>query len=257
MFSIPVEPLFVGILVMVRVSLFLSFMPVFGDVFVPVRVRLALGLAITLVLTPLLYRTPLTFPFTIAGFLVVLLPEALLGMAFGLVGRILFAIFQYTGNIIGEQLGFHMAQTIDPSQEQQVTVMAQLLFICALLVFFGVDAHHLFFHALSVSFAELPPGSLGFSFHLHDFFREQGARMFYLAVQMSLPIIAVIFVVNAGMGMLAKAVPQIQVFFESFIVRIIIGLFMLSAVIGFIVNQMVEVFGRLWPDLETLILLMR
>ncbi|MFP4381248.1 MAG: flagellar biosynthetic protein FliR [Candidatus Sumerlaeia bacterium] len=257
MFSIPIEPLLVGILVMIRVAMFFAFMPVFGDIFVPIRVRMLLALAVTIIIAPLLFDVSLMFPTTVAGFVTMMLPEALLGMAFGLVGRIAFGIVQFGGNVIGEQVGFHMAQTVDPSQGQQVPVMAQTFFISALLVFFSINGHHIFFRALALSFEEAPPGHLGFSFQLHDFFREQGARMFEIAVQLALPIIAVVFMINAAMGMLAKAVPQIQVFFESFILRIVLGLFVISMIFGFLVRKMLEIFSYLQPDLENLILLLR
>ncbi|MFW6256219.1 MAG: flagellar biosynthetic protein FliR, partial [Candidatus Sumerlaeota bacterium] len=64
MFSIPIEPLLVGILVMIRVAMFFAFMPVFGDIFVPIRVRMLLALAVTIIIAPLLFDVSLMFPTT-------------------------------------------------------------------------------------------------------------------------------------------------------------------------------------------------
>ena len=254
MFQIPIEPLLVFVLVLVRVSLFFAFLPVFGDLFMPVRVRVITGVAVALVFTPLLYRTPLPFPQTLPQFVAAMAPEALLGMAFGLVGRIAFGAIQYAGQIMGLEIGFDMAQQMDPTQTMQMPVVAQLLFICSLLVFFISNAHHFFFEALARSFDSVPPGSIRFSANgMAAFFTDQGARMFLIAVQLSLPIIAVIFVVNVSMGMLAKGVPQIQAFYERFSVCVIVGLFMMSVLTGLLVRGISGVLAHLEDDLRALL----
>ncbi|NQU45367.1 flagellar biosynthetic protein FliR [bacterium] len=175
-----------------------------------------------------------------------------MGFAFGLVGRFLFATFQFAGQIIGEQIGFHTAQMVDPTQTAQLPTVGQLLFIASLLVFFAIDAHHVFFEALAKSFDQTPPGSIRFAPGLAAFFVEQGARMFVIAVQLSMPIMAVGFVVNVGMGLMTRAVPRMHVFVESFPIRILIGLFMLGIVITIIVRAMVGLLGQMQNDMDGL-----
>jgi flagellar biosynthetic protein FliR len=170
------------------------------------------------------------------------------------VGRIAFGAIQYAGQIMGLEIGFDMAQQMDPTQTMQMPVVAQLLFICSLLVFFVSNAHHFFFEALARSFDSVPPGSIRFSANgMADFFTQQGARMFLIAVQLSLPIIAVIFVVNVAMGMLAKGVPQIQAFYERFSVCVIVGLFMMSVLTGLLVRGISGVLAHLEDDLRALL----
>jgi flagellar biosynthesis protein FliR len=254
MFQIPIEPLLVFILVLARVLFFFSFLPVYSDQFLPTRFRVIAGFGVAIVFTPLLYSTPLAFPRGIPQFAGLLIPEALLGLSFGLVGRVIFGAIQHAGQIMGHEVGFDMAQQMDPTQSVQMPVVAQLLFICSLLVFFVSNAHHFFFEALAQSFQRIPPGSVRFSAEaMAAFFTKQGAGMFLLAVQLSLPVIAVIFVVNVALVMLSKGVPQIQVFYERFSICVIVGLFSISLLIGLMVRLMTGVFGQLRDDLSVLL----
>jgi len=218
MLQIPIQPILVFLLVLIRVLFFFFFMPVFGEVFTPIRVRILLSATVAFVLTPLLSTSAaISFPQSIGQFLFIMAPEALLGMAFGLVGSILFGTVQFAGQIMGEEIGFGMAAVVDPAQTGgQIPIVAEVLYITALILFFAVDAHHFFLRALAQSFEQAPPGALGYSQNVALFLSQKASRMFFLAVQMSLPIIVVIFLTNMAMGMVAKAVPQINVFLESF-----------------------------------------
>ncbi|NQU44796.1 hypothetical protein HQ520_16020, partial [bacterium] len=77
MFVIPVEPLFLFMLVLMRVLFFFAFIPVYGDPFMPVRVRVLLGVGVAMVFTPLLYGREILFPLSFSGFFALLVPEAL------------------------------------------------------------------------------------------------------------------------------------------------------------------------------------
>jgi flagellar biosynthesis protein FliR len=255
MLQIPIEPVLTFILVLMRVLFLFAFMPVYGDVFTPMRARILVAVAVAFVMAPLVEPGMARVPATMLEFVGLISAEALLGIAFGLTGRITLAAIQFAGAIIGKEIGFQAANIIDPAQSAQVPVVGQLLYLASLLVFLGVGGDGFFIGALARSFELSPPGMLSFSsVGLVGFFNVQATEMYTLAVQLSLPIIAVIFVTNAGMGMLNKAVPQMHVFLESFPVKIMLGLFMLSILCDFMVNVIVERFGILkesvWHLLE-------
>jgi len=249
MLQIPIEPVLMFLLALIRVSVFFAFLPVFGDVFVPLRVRMLVSVAVALIFTPFLSAHVSAYPQTVPQFVSVMASEALLGMSFGLIGSILFAAIQMAGQIMGEQIGFGTSGIVDPSQSVQIPLLAEVLYIMALVLFFATNAHHLFLNALALSFEHAPPGVLGFSESLPALFVTKTAQMFEIAVQLSLPVIALIFTVNMAMGMVAKAVPQINVFLESFPVRIVAGLFLLSAIVGMIAKTMAVMFSGVRSDL--------
>ena len=258
MFTLPIEPLLIFIVVLVRVLFFFGFMPVWGEVFLPLRFRMLFSTAVAFVFTPLLIQTHLMHvPQTFSGLLVLILPEALLGMAFGLVARLVYATFQFAGQIIGEQIGFGMAQMLDPSQTGQLPVLAQLMYLFGLLLFFSSNGHYVFFTALAHSFEQAPPGFVGYSIGLNDFFNARAADMFLCAVQLSMPIVAVVFVTNAALAMVAKAVPQINVFMESFPVRIFVGFLLLMSILGLMARFMLWMLDKMGKDLDGLLGIMK
>jgi len=253
MFSVPFELILTFVLVLVRVLFFFALMPIFGDRYTPVRVRLLLACAVAFVFTPLLSPDATALPTTVPQFAAVMLPEAALGAAFGLVGRILFGAIQFAGQVMGEQIGFGLGSKIDPTQTTQIPVVAQMLFLASLLVFFLTNAHHFFFGALARSFELAPPGFLSLPGDLAAFFVERTSAMFVTAVQLSLPIVAASFIVEVALGMIAKGVPQLNVFIESFPIRIMVGLFLISVISAFLVEIIVGLFGDLHEHLLNLL----
>lgn len=256
MFSVPIEPVLVFILVFIRVIFLLSFLPVFSDPFTPVRARILLALSIALMFTPLTDLAAADFPQTVPQFMALMLPEAIFGMSLGFVGRIFFATIQFAGSIIGRESGFQFANVFDPTRAFQTPVVAQVLYIGSILVFFGVNGDHIFFNALAQSFQNAPPGYLSVRSNIHVFFNQQAVRMFFIAVQMSLPIMAAIFVLNVGMSMLAKGAPRINVFMERFPLAIITGLILLSLLSNFYVRYFINMIGDMRRHVAELLRIM-
>ena len=247
--EIPLSPVLMFLLAFLRVLFFLSFLPIFGDLFTPLRVRILLAATAAFVFAPLLAPGVAVLPSTFGEFFALMASEALLGMALGFVGRVLFGAVQFAGGIMGEQIGFNMAGVMDPSQGTQVPIMAEILYIFALLLFFTSNSHHLFFGALARSFDQAPPGFLALTTDLAAFFSQKVSTMIWIAVQMSLPIIALIFAANVAMGMVAKAVPQLNVFLESFPIRIMAGLFLLAGTTGLLARHIAGMFSNSKADL--------
>lgn len=240
MIQIPLDLVVSFMLVFVRVFLFLSFMPVYGDIFMPARVRALTAIAISLVFAPLLHLNPALMPDTLPRFFLFFFPEAILGMALGFVGRLIFASVQFAGTLIGEQVGFGMASILDPTQAGQMPVVGQTLFLATLLVFLGINGDQYFFSALAGTFEQVPPGLLLLPDSLGAFFTQRASEMFILAVQLSMPIIIAIFAANVGLVMLGKGIPTLHLLIESFPIRIMLGLFVLSLTSVFFIQTIVE-----------------
>ncbi|MCH8193881.1 MAG: flagellar biosynthetic protein FliR, partial [Planctomycetes bacterium] len=144
MISIPIDPVLVWMMVFLRTSFLLAFFPLFGEGFVPLRVRILLAVAISFVLTPVVPFGAELFPTSTSGMVAMGLSEALLGVSVGLVGRALFAVVQFSGQIGGEQMGFGLINTIDPTSQSQISVVAELQYLLAILVFLTAGLHHTF-----------------------------------------------------------------------------------------------------------------
>jgi flagellar biosynthetic protein FliR len=169
------------------------------------------------------------FPANWSAGVILVIREFLIGLGFGLVFRFLFAGIEMAANLVAVQMGFGMATILDPQTQAQNTLLAQLLVLVATLIFLSMNGHHALLRLLAQSYQEVPlqtsislPGSL-FAYVLN-----LGRLMFTLAVQLLAPVLALLFLTQVALGLLARAVPQIQVMIVGFPLTIAVGFFFLS-----------------------------
>lgn len=253
MITIPLEPILVWLMVFLRTGFLFAFFPLFGDGFVPLRIRIVLAAVFSLMLAPVVPVSASSFPTTTLAMATMAGSELILGFSVGFVGRALFAIVQFAGQIGGEQMGFGIVNSIDPTGMHQIAVVAEMQYLLSILVFLTAGLHHVFIAVLAASFNVLEPGQAVFTAGAAGFFLDLGRTIFSLTVQFAAPIILVVFVVNLSMAMIGRAVPQINVFLESFPLRIIAGVAVLIATLGILVQLWLNMFGSMESSLTTLL----
>jgi len=156
MISIPLAPFLIWIMVFMRVIAVITFFPLFGENFIPLRVRVLMAAVIAIALCPVAPVSAAMFPASIPGFIRLVLTETLLGFGLGLIGKILFAIVQFSGQLAGEQMGFGIVNAIDPTGSHQVSVVAEMLYVMSILIFLTSGIHRAFISVLAQSFSTLP-----------------------------------------------------------------------------------------------------
>lgn len=245
MITLPMGPVYVWIMIFLRAGFVLAFFPLFGEGFVPLRIRIVLAAVLALALTPVSPVSPGLFPTTMGGFAELAFTEALLGFGLGMIGKVLFAIVQFSGQLAGEQMGFGIVNAIDPTGSHQIAVVAEMCYVLSILVFLTANLHHVFLATLAGSYRVLPPGAASFNGGVVEFMMRLGALLFQMALRLAMPVIIIIFVINVALGMIARGVPQVNVFFESFPLRIIAGVSVMMVALGFTVS----LWGRLFGDM--------
>ena len=213
------------ILVLIRVGSIVLMIPVFGDTVVPSQVKWGLSLLIALMIFPLVKSgiAPLGdlafFPLVlrIAG-------ELLVGITIGFTTRFIFAGIQMGGELLGFQMGFSMASVIDPTSNAQVSVVAELMYMMSLLLFLAVDAHHIIITAIIESYQVLSPMNVHYSGELTQVMLRLSQEVFMIAIKISAPVMAVLLFVSVALGVVARTVPQINIFIVSFPLQISVGL---------------------------------
>lgn len=256
MIQVPVQAFYVFVLIFLRVAFLFTFFPILGEAFLPLRVRILVCAAISVALAGVVPVNAGMFPADWPGLARLTLTEAALGFGLAFIGRMMFAIVQYSGQLIGQEIGFGMVNAVDPSQHQS-TAMAELLYIGSILLFFGVNMHHVLLGALVDSFSALPPGSERITKDFSGFLLGLGSSMFSLAISFAMPVVAMNFSLNAAMGMVGRAVPQLNVFVESFPVRIIAGLSVILLCLGYMAGLWLRMFGDMGSMMRTVIGSMR
>ena len=245
MITIPLEPVLVWMLVFLRVGFVLAFLPLIGERFVPARVRVMMALVIALALAPVAPVTAAHFPLTIGAMAWLVLTEAMLGFSVGFIGRVMMAVVQFSGQVAGEQMGFGLINTIDPTGSNQISVIAELQYLMAIMVFLALDLHLSFLAAAAASFHTLPPGSAVVGAGLTAMMMDLGRTLYSLSLSLAMPVILIVFSINVGLGMIARAVPQMNIFLESFPLRILAGISILLLSLGFTVTIWEQMFAGL------------
>lgn len=245
MITIPLEPFYVWALIFIRVTFVLAFFPILGDAYLPVRVRMLMGMAVAAVMAPVAHFGPEAFPANPGAFIMCMVSEAGVGLALGTIGRIMFAIVQFAGQLAGEQMGFGMVNAIDPGEQSEVSVVAEIQYLSAIILFYALDMHHVLFMALARSYELLGPGEAVMTQGASLFMVKLGTMVYALSVRFAMPVLTTIFAIHVSLGLVNKAVPQINVLFEGFPVKIFSGLSVTAATLGFLATQWHWMFDRM------------
>jgi flagellar biosynthetic protein FliR len=224
--------LFHFIQVFARLAPILVVIPGFGQIAVTPRNRLLIAVAATLLVAPII-PTQLTIEvLDFLKILPILLFEVITGIFIGMVGRILLSMLDFTGNIIGFMSGISSATLFNPTLEDQSHIVSVLLTTAGVALLVALDLHHVMLKALIASYNTINYTSLTYSMteHFADFVEiliKATTNMFAVGLQLTSPFILIGVILQGAMGLLSRLVPQIQVFFISLPLQILLGWVML------------------------------
>src|SRR5262247_2251750 len=219
-------------LMFARIGTMVMLLPGLGEVNIPQRVRLTVALMLTLVLFPL-HRSAFTIDLrSFTPMLMLLGQELFVGLVLGLAARLTISALQVAGSVIAQQLGLGFVTAVDPTQGQQGTIVANFLTMLGLTLVFAADLHHLVIAALNDSYALFKPGEIPLLGDVAAHTTSTVALAFKIGIQLSAPFIVFGILFNLGLGVLARLMPQMQVFFVGLPASIIIGFLILILVIG-------------------------
>jgi flagellar biosynthetic protein FliR len=216
--------LFALLFVFARIGAALMLLPGFGEVFVAIRVRLLIALALTIVVTPVVAHLVPPNPDGAMAMLIVLGREIAIGLFLGALSRIIVAALHMAGVIIGFQTSLSNAMMFDPLNAGQGSLFGNFLNVLGVFLIFAADLHHLLLLALVDSYATFAPGAV---LPVGDFSSTVVRLLcdsFRLAMQISAPFIVMGMLFYLGLGLLARLMPQVQVFFIAIPIQIVIGI---------------------------------
>jgi flagellar biosynthetic protein FliR len=237
------------LLVFARIGTMIMLMPGLGEVNIPTRVRLGIALALTLILLPLhrsAYQVNLE---NLAPLPVLLVHEILIGLILGATARVTISALTVAGSVIAQQLGLGFVTAVDPTQGQQGIVVGNLLTILGITMLFATDLHHLVIAALTDSYKIFKPGELIPSGDVAALATKAFTLAFKIGVQLSAPFLVFGLVFNVGLGVLARLMPQMQVYFVGAPLSIMLGFLILVAVIATMMGTFVDYFVVIMHEL--------
>src|ERR1019366_5430002 len=207
-------------LVFMRISAFLLVLPFFSTINFPPTMRVALSALTAMLIAPLL--PPFAFgKLDFFGMLGVMFQEISVGLLLGFMARMIFFAVELAGNIIGTEMGLNLAAVMDPAEGQSTQAPGTMLFFLATIVMLTLDLHHWILMGFERTYLVLPIGGVHLNAVVFETIVAQSARIFFVALQIAAPMIAVSFVVTMIFAVLSRAVPEMNVFAESFGFRIV------------------------------------
>ena len=220
-------------LVFARVGAVVMLLPAIGEMGVPSRVRLVLALAISFALTPTVQSAYASAaPQTVVSLVIMLAQEVTAGVLVGSMARIIMSALQVAGYLIATQTGLAYAQTLDPTMNTQGAVLGNFLSILGTVMIFLTNLHHLAIGAIAGSYRMLPPGGRLPTDDMAQLVISLVSSSFALGFQLAAPFLVFGFAVYAGLGVLARLMPQLQIFFVAVPLNILCGFLIFLAVLG-------------------------
>ena len=239
-------------LVFARIGAMVMLLPGFGETNIPTRIKLSIALLLTLIILPLhraAYQVDMT---SITPLLVLMLHEIVIGIVLGATARVTLSALQVAGSVIAQQLGLGFVTAVDPTQGQQGLLIGNFLTILGITLLFATDSHHLVIAALNESYRIFSPGEVFPSGDVAALATRAFAAAFKIGLQLSAPFLVFGLVFNIGLGVLARLMPQMQVYFVGVPLSILIGFLILALVITAIMGTFLDYFTGVMHQLTPL-----
>lgn len=223
---------FAYLLVFTRVGAAFFVLPGFSSNYVNARVRLVIALGVSLaVATPLLGDLP-TIPDSASEMIGLIFLEAMIGVFLGMLPRIMLSALDVAGVVIASHMSLANAMMFNPAMASQGTIVSMLFGTLGLTLIFVTNLHHLLIMSLAESYSLFMPGKMPDTGDMSNMVVRYVSESFRIGVQMSAPFMVVGLVFYMGMGMLARLMPQMQIFFVAMPLQIGVGLIILILTIS-------------------------
>ncbi|WP_226034933.1 flagellar biosynthetic protein FliR [Aquibacillus saliphilus] len=239
------------LLILIRVTSFFVTLPIFSYRNVPTHLKIGFGFFLTWIMfyTISLPEIPLD-----SMFILLILKEALVGLLIGLLAYIVLSAIQIAGGFIDFQMGFAIANVIDPQTGAQSPLIGQYFYTIAMLFLLAVNGHHLLIDGIFYSYQTIPIDSFipfgdeRIAYFVIDTFNQ----MFIIAFQMAIPVVGCLFLVDVALGIIARTVPQLNVFVVGLPLKILVAFVALFVSIAFYVMLFQHLFELMLQSMRGL-----
>jgi len=240
------------LLIFCRVTAFFVVTPIFNHKNVPAIFKIGLGFFISLLIVSV-HGPSQAMIIDIQYFLLVI-REVLIGIMMGFIVYLFFVTVQTAGGLIDMQIGFAMANIVDPVSGVSVPLLGNFKYMLMLVVFLMMNGHHYLLIGLMDSYLYMPIENQWFSRmadgSLAQFITNAVISSIVIGIQVALPLMVAMFITDVGLGFLAKTAPQFNVFVIGFPVKIMLGLFLIFLLMPGMAMIFEKIFTVMFNTLE-------
>ncbi|MHB1125907.1 MAG: flagellar biosynthetic protein FliR [Bacillota bacterium] len=244
------------LLILARMASFMVTSPIFALGGIPALVKIGLSAILTIILYPMV-GDQVVVPQNILSLAMVLIGEALVGLALGFVASLAFHGIRIAGEMLDLQIGFSMATLLDPLTHASATLVGQFLYMWGILLFLIINGHHSLLVALARSYQIIPVAGASYQGQLTEEVVHIFVGTFAMAFRVAAPFLAVLIISDLALGLIARTVPQLNVFMLGMPVKVVLALGGLSVAYPLLAIAMAGIFSQMEKDLITVLGSMR
>lgn len=239
------------LLVLTRTSGIFFISPFFGSLNVSAKLRAGAAILLATVLFPIVVKMYVVeAPANVLMFALTVVKELFVGWLIGLVGYITLAAVNMAGKIMDMQVGFAVVQMMDPTTQQQSGMIGTFLYNLTIIYFIVTNGHHVILSALAESFRIIPLNAMLWNQSLSELMIDLTAGIFMNGMKIAMPVTFAILLTNVGMGILARTMPQMNIFVVGIPLQLTIGTSMLSMVLPFYILFLDVIFNEMYANIS-------
>ena len=218
---------------------------------VSARIRAGAAIAIAVILFPVVVKESVVqAPATIMMFAFTVAKEMFVGWLIGLVGYVTLSTVNLAGKVMDMQVGFAMVNMMDPTTQQQAGLIGTFLYNLTIIYFLITNGHHVILSALTESFRIIPLDSMVWNTSLPQFIVDLTAGIFLNGMKIAMPVTFAILLTNVGLGVLARTMPQMNIFVVGIPMQLMIGTSMISMVLPFYLLFLDVIFNEMYANIS-------
>jgi flagellar biosynthetic protein FliR len=244
------------IVILARIGGMMVMAPILGASAVPLQVRVGLTIFMALVMFPMLSSQAPAMDMAMLPLVVLVIKEFIVGLMIGFASSLVFVGIRFGGYLVAFEIGLSFAQTIDPEMGSSSAIISETFYIFAVLIFFLLDGHHYVIQATALSYGTVGIGGIKLSTFLSDKIVSMTVQIFILGLKLAAPVMVSMFLANISFGILARVMPQLNIFAVIFPFKIGLGIFILMATAPLYVYALKKVLFSLQEDLIQLVKMM-
>lgn len=244
-------PLFM--IVFIRFSAFMAMVPFFKNKNFSMVLKIAFAFLISVLVFPSLNISHWIIPENMLGFIIFIAGEIIIGLMMGLVILIILFILELIGHLVGFQMAFSMARAVDSTTDTQTNVIGVIFIWVGTMVFLAMGGDHYLLYSIKESFSVITPGHIIVTSSLINELSKMIVNSFIMGFKMASPAIIVLLSIDITLGIIGKTASKMQIFFVGLPLKISLGLFIVTLILGFIkliwsgvIDKLPETFSNLF-----------
>ena len=245
------------LLLLTRVSGIFMISPFFGSLNIPIEIRAATSVAIAIVLFPVIDKlgavenVPTVLSFTVSVF-----SEMFVGWLIGFIAYVIFAAINMGGKVMDMQVGFAVVNVMDPTSGQQIPLIGSFLYNLGVMTLLVTNGHHMILYAITESCTLIPLSNSAPEPAIAMLIGNFTVGIFATGMKIAMPVTFAILMTNVGLGILARTMPQMNIFVVGIPMQLMIGIGTLSMVLPFYIVFLNSMFDTMYRNISIALILL-